>query len=117
MPINHDHKRVIRVTGILVALGGSATMLAMLVNFLRAVRDNAIEGGPALLRFPEYYRQVGTYYSRGFMTGFFLCYFLTLFAVIVGTWVDQILNARRATAVAGRPSSGEVAQAARMVEP
>jgi len=103
--------------GILLALGGAVYTLATLVSFLRSVRDNAIDGSPALLRIPEYYLQVGAYYSRGFTTGFFLCYSLMLFAVIVGSWVDQILKARRAATDAGRPSRGEVLPAARTVEP
>ncbi len=116
MNINPDHKKVIRIAGVLVALGGASYIVATIVGFLRTVRDNAVDGSPALLHFPEYYRQIGTYYSRGFTAGFFLCYFLMLFAVIVGTWVDQILKARRAAA-AGRPPGGAIVPGARTVEP
>ena len=110
-PISDDRKNVIRVAGLLVSAVGVAVMARSLLRFVGTVRDNALEGGPALLQYPEYYRQVGAYYSRGFTTGFFLCYFLMLMAVIGGTWVDGILKARRA-ARAAAPAADRPANAA-----
>ncbi|MBI1950928.1 MAG: hypothetical protein HYS34_06140 [Acidobacteria bacterium] len=87
---------MIRIAGLLVSAAGLAVAAAAFVDFVRSVARNAIEGGPALASFPEYYRQVGAYYTRGFVTGFFACYFLMMFAVIVGSWVDEIRKSRRA---------------------
>jgi len=84
MPLPEDRKKVIRIAGLAVSVLGLAVAAAALLNFVRSVAHNAIEGGPALARFPEYYRQVGAYYARGFTTGFFACYFLMMLAVIVG---------------------------------
>jgi len=91
-----DRKRVIRITGIAISLAGLAIAAAALLRFVRSIMQNDVQGGAALTRFPEYYRQIGGYYARGFTTGFFACYFLMLFALIVGSWVDEIRRARRA---------------------
>jgi len=95
---------VIRIAGLAVSAAGLTVAAAAFVDFVRSVAHNAIEGGPALARFPEYYRQVGAYYTRGFVTGFFACYFLMMLAVIVGSWVDEIRKSRRA-ARAAEPSA------------
>ncbi len=91
---------MIRIAGLVVSAVGLTVAAAAFVDFVRAVARNAIEGGPALMRFPEYYRQVGAYYTRGFLTGFFACYFLMMLAVIVGSWVDEIRKLRRAARAA-----------------
>lgn len=113
MLLPEDRKKVIRIAGLAVSVLGLAVAGAALLNFVRSMAHNAIEGGPALARFPEYYRQVGAYYARGFTTGFFACYFLMMLAVIVGTWVDEVRRSRRAARVAGTPAipylSGEPA--------
>ena len=96
MSTTADRKRVIRVTGLVVSAAGFAVAGSAFLRFVRAVAGNAIEGGPALTRYPEYYRQIGHYYARGFTTGFFVCYFLMMLAVIVGSWVDEARRARRA---------------------
>jgi len=93
-----DRKTVIRIAGLAVAGAGALASGAALLRFVRSVVHNNVNGGPSLTQYPEYYRQIGTYYSRGFTTGFFLCYFLMLFAVIAGSWVDERLKARRAAA-------------------
>jgi hypothetical protein len=95
-----DRKKVIRLAGLTISLAGLAIAAAALLRFVRSVMHNEVQGGPALTRFPEYYRQIGGYYARGFTTGFFVCYFLMLFAMIVGSWVDEIRRTRRAARVA-----------------
>ena len=91
-----DRKTVIRTAGLTVSLAGLSVSALAFLRFIRSVIHNAVEGGQALTRFPEYYRQIGAYYARGFTTGFFVCYFLMLFAMIVGSWVEETRKARRA---------------------
>jgi len=105
MPTTPNRKKVIRVAGLAVSIAGLAIAGSAFLRFVRDVAGNSIEGGPTLTHFPEYYRQVGNYYARGFTTGFFVCYFLMMLAVIVGSWVDEARRARRVarTAPAGEP--------------
>ena len=112
MPLTDDRKKVIRLAGLGVSIVGLAVALRAFLGFVRAVAGNAIEGGPALVRFPEYYRQVGAYYTRGFVTGFFACYFLMMVAIIVGSWVDEIRRTRRAVGAARADDSTAMPQLA-----
>jgi len=91
-----DRKTVIRIAGIAVSLAGLAIGAAAFLRFVASVAHNSLAGGPMLTHIPEYYRQVGAYYGRGFVTGFFVCYFLMLLAMIVGAWVDEARRTRRA---------------------
>ncbi|HKB08631.1 MAG TPA: hypothetical protein VKF61_10160 [Candidatus Polarisedimenticolia bacterium] len=91
-----DRKTVIRLAGIALSLAGLAIGATAFLRFVTSVAHNSLAGGPSLARIPEYYRQVGAYYARGFVTGFFVCYFLMLLAMIVGAWVDEARQARRA---------------------
>ncbi len=100
MPETTDRKKVIRIAGLAVAAAGLAVAASAFLRFVRSVAANSIEGGPTLTRFSEYYRQVGHYYARGFTTGFFVCYFLMMLAVIVGSWVDEARRTRRAARAA-----------------
>ena len=102
------------IAGLTVSLAGLAVAASALLRFVRDVANNAVDGGPVLTRFAEYYRQIGVYYGRGFTTGFFVCYFLMLFAMIVGSWVDEIRTTRRAARAA---SSGVTASPALAGEP
>ncbi len=79
-----------------MSLAGAAVAAATVVRFIRSVAGNRIDGGEPLTQIPEYYRQIGAHYAQGFTAGFFLCYFLMVFAVIAGSWVDEILKNRRA---------------------
>jgi len=90
-----DRKTVIRIAGIAVSLAGLAIGAAAFLRFVASVAHNSLAGGPMLARIPEYYRQVGAYYARGFVTGFFVCYFLMLLAMIVGSWVDEARKSGR----------------------
>jgi hypothetical protein len=98
-----DRKRVIRITGLTLSVAGLLVAGSALVRFVRSLAQNAVEGSRALTHNPEYYIQIGAYYSRGFTTGFFVCYFLMLFAIIAGQWVDEIRKTRRSAAAAGSP--------------
>ena len=99
MPLTDDRKKVIRLAGLAVSIIGVVITLRAFMGFVHAVAGNTIEGGPELVRFSEYYRQVGAYYTRGLLTGFFGCYFLMMVAIIIGSWVDELRRARRAAAV------------------
>ncbi len=96
-----DRKKVIRLSFLTLSLAGLTAAAAAFLRFVNSVAANAVEGGPALTRYPEYYRQIGAYYTRGFTTGFFICYFLMLLATIVGSWVDEKRRARREARAAG----------------
>jgi hypothetical protein len=96
-----DRKNVIRLIVLALSLMGLTVAAAAFLRFVHSVAANAVEGGPALTRYAEYYKQIGAYYARGFTTGFFVCYFLMLFAMIVGSWVDEKRRARRDARAAG----------------
>ena len=96
MPLADDRKKVIRLAGLAVSIVGLVMALRAFMGFVHAIAGNAIEGSPSLMRFPEYYRQVGAYYTRGLITGFFGCYFLMMVAIIIGTWVDELRRKSRA---------------------
>ena len=96
MPRTTDRKTVIRIAGLVLSFAGLAVSTAALLRFVRSVALNALDGSPRLAHNPEYYLQVGAYYSRGFTTGFFACYFLMMIAILVGSWVDESRKARRA---------------------
>ena len=100
-----DRKKVIRIAGLAVSGAGLALAGSGFLRFVRSVAGNAIEGGPALTRYAEYYRQIGHYYARGFTTGFFTSYFLMMLAVIVASWVDEVRGARRAARAASPVAS------------
>ena len=95
-----DRKKVIRLTVLALSLAGLAVAATAFLRFVHSVAANAVDGGPALTRYAEYYVQIGAYYARGFTTGFFACYFLMLFAMIVGSWVDEKRRARGAARAA-----------------
>lgn len=105
-----DRKIVIRIAGIALSLAGLAIGAAAFLRFVTSVAHNSLAGGPSLSRIPEYYRQVGAYYARGFVTGFFVCYFLMVLAIIVGSWVDEARRARRARRAAD-PAAAPIAPA------
>ncbi len=96
-----DRKNVIRLIVLALSLAGLTVAAAAFLRFVHSVAANAVEGGPVLTRYAEYYKQIGAYYARGFTTGFFVCYFLMLFAMVVGSWVDEKRRARRDARAAG----------------
>lgn len=89
-----------------IALGlaaiGAGYCTYLLVGFVQIIRHNRLPwDGYALTR--EHYLAVGEAYSRGFAVGFFLCFCLTVVALIVGTWYEESVKSRRAGA--GAPAA------------
>jgi hypothetical protein len=84
-----------RKLSILIGVVGAIGSTLALVGFLLKIRRNGLEvpDGPTTQAF---YRSVGEAYSGGFVAGFSLCFFLTLLAVAVGTWLE---NRRKITAL------------------
>ena len=82
-----------RFLSILIGIVGVIGSSLALVGFLLKIRRNGLEL-PATATTQAVYQSVGTAYSRGFVAGFSLCFFLTLLAVAVGTWFES----RRASA-------------------
>ena len=100
-----------RLFSILIGIVGAIGSSLALVGFLLKIRRNGLE----LAEFPtsqSVYVSVGRAYSGGFVAGFSLCFFLTLLAVAIGTWLEGRRNAAafrteptRITLV-GRPPRG-----------
>ncbi len=81
-----------RRLSILIGIVGAIGSFLALAGFLLKIRSNGLElpdGPPA----QAFYQSVGTAYSGGFAAGFSLCFFLTLLAVAVGTWLENRRNA------------------------
>jgi hypothetical protein len=77
-----------RFLSIVIGLIGAVGSVVALVEFLLRVRRNGLvfpKGPPP----QSFYQSVGTAYSGGFVAEFSLCFFLTLLAVAVGTWVES----------------------------
>ena len=80
---------------VLVVVGTAGVLLSAfgLVGIFQTIRTNGLTHGEEVgLR--EHYLQVGAFYSRGFTTGFFLCFSLMLVAIAIGTWYDERRKAR-----------------------
>jgi len=78
---------------LLLAVPGTLGCVLALAEFFREIIGNRVPWRP-LLSPREHYLAVGSAFSRGFATGFFLCFFLMLVAVAVGTWYEQRREAR-----------------------
>ncbi len=87
--------RVHRRIALLLAVAGTGACLIALGAFFREFVENRIPWRP-LLSAREHYLAVGSAFSRGFTTGFFLCFFLMLTAILVGTWFERRRPARGA---------------------
>lgn len=81
-----------RLLSILIGVVGAIGSCLALVRFLLKIRRNGLEL-PDAPTTQAFYRSVGTAYSGGFVAGFSLCFFLTLLAVAVGTWLEDRRNA------------------------
>ena len=77
-----------RFLSILIGCIGAIGSVLALASFLLKVRRNALEFPASATTTQAFYRSVGEAYSGGFVAGFSLCFFLTLLAVAVGTWVE-----------------------------
>lgn len=84
---------------LILSFWGTVLCVLTLVRFFDEIVGNRIPWRP-LLSAREHYLAVGGAFSRGFSTGFFLCFFLMLAAVAIGTWVEQRREARRARSAA-----------------
>ncbi|MDH3626131.1 MAG: hypothetical protein OEV00_02175 [Acidobacteriota bacterium] len=77
----------------MVAVAGAGICLTVITAFfLRIIRNelpwNNGDGARQL------YQLVGESYGKGFTAGFFLCFSLTIVAIAISAWVEQIRSAR-----------------------
>lgn len=85
----------------MVGVVGAAGSSLALMGFLLKIRRNGL-GLPDFPTAQAVYVSVGEAYSGGFIAGFSLCFFLTLLAVAVGTWLET----RRGRRLVSPPSRG-----------
>jgi hypothetical protein len=80
-----------------LVVAGIAGVLFSAVGFfdmIDVIRTNGVtDGEPVGLR--THYLQLGRFYTRGFTTGFFLCFSLMLVAIAVGTLYDEKRRQKR----------------------
>lgn len=94
-----------RLIAILIGVAGAIASFVALAGFLSKIMRNALVL-PDAPTTQAYYKTVGAAYSDGFVSGFALCFFLTLLAVAIGTWFD-----------ARRKEAASSAAGARLPEP
>jgi hypothetical protein len=80
---------------LILALPGVAACLFAIAAFLLDFLHNRLPWDPALSHRTQY-TALGQAFSRGFVAGFFLCFFLMLVAVSAGTWYEQRRAERKA---------------------
>lgn len=68
---------------VLIAIPGVCACVVALVGFFRKIISNGLPYRKGLSP-SEHYRAVGEAYGSGFLTGFFLCFFLVLAVLAVG---------------------------------
>jgi hypothetical protein len=73
---------------LILAVPGIAACLLAIAAFLLDFLHNRLPFDPAFSHRAQY-TALGHAFSRGFVAGFFLCFFLMLVAVSVGTWYEQ----------------------------
>jgi len=76
-----------RWLAVAVSLVGLSVCVAGIVAFVLEVMQNTLPWSPSQ-SIRDHYLAVGQSYSEGFLSGFFLCLFLMLVAVVV-TGVDR----------------------------
>lgn len=89
------------VRWILIVVGFAGILLsaAGVADSIQVFRTNGVtHGDPIGLR--EHYLQLGSFYNRGFTTGFFFCFSLMLVAIAVGTLYDDRRRVRKLAASA-----------------
>jgi hypothetical protein len=82
-----------------LAVGGIGVCLLSLGTFFMTIHQNTLPWYKGLSA-REHYLAVGQSYSQGFAIGFFLCFFLALIAVVIGSWIRERVEARRAAGTA-----------------
>jgi len=95
-----------RNVAVAIAIPGIVTCASALAVFLWKIFDNQLPWH-ARQTAREHYLAVGSAYTDGFATGFFLCFFLMVLAAAIVAWLEQRRNAPREpardlTADAGR---------------
>jgi len=80
-----------RFLSILIGVVGAIGSVIALAEFLLKMRRNGLVLPRATVQ--AFYASVGAAYTGGFVAGFSLCFFLTLLAVAVGTWLEARRNA------------------------
>lgn len=90
--MNSRHRRM----ALILAVPGIAACVFAIAAFLLDFLHNRLLWDTAVSRRAQY-NALGQAFSRGFVSGFFLCFFLMMIAVSVGTWYEQ-RRAQRKTA-------------------
>jgi hypothetical protein len=83
-----------------LALVGLTVCGIGLFGFIWAIFENNLPWHPEQTA-RAYYQDVGQFYSLGFVTGFFICFFLILLAAVVRWWI----TARRPSRGAAAPTT------------
>jgi len=90
---------IVRWVLIVVGFAGILLTSAGVVDAIQIFQTNGVtHGDPVGLR--DHYLQLGTFFTRGFTTGFFFCFSLMLVAIAVGTWYDERRKAKKLEATA-----------------
>lgn len=97
-------KREHRIFALIIAVPGIVACLLALSAFLLKILRNDLPWHPRQ-SVRDHYLAVSQAFSLGFGTGFFLCFFLMLVAVAVGTWFDQRRERRRRTELTAKSSA------------
>ncbi len=71
-----------RMISLFAAALGAGYCFYLLVGFLRIIAVNGLEWDGAAGSAREHYLAVGEAYSKGFVVGFFLCFFLAVIAFV-----------------------------------
>ncbi len=88
--MNSRHRRM----ALILAIPGIAACLFATVAFLLDYDHNRLPWD-RLQSHRAQYVALGQAFTRGFVAGFFLCFFLMLVAVAAGTWFDLRRQQRR----------------------
>jgi hypothetical protein len=83
-----------RWIGLSLAFIGVTVCLVGLIGFIWTISNNNLPWTPDQSA-REYYLEVGRAYSHGFLTGFFLCFFLVFGATAVAAWWNLARDRRR----------------------
>ena len=78
----------LRIAALVIAIPGLLGCLAATTWFVVRILRNELGWHPNLPA-REHYQAVGTSYSEGFATGFFLCLFLVLMGAALAGWRER----------------------------